>query len=188
MSQNIIPSLRIYELWKIIRSLASKNFVFENNRRGNAYGHRYRIETPSHERCYLRMLQGKRSRFALPIEDLLYVTKTGKGGIDETPSRTRQSPFVDLLLDIIGYEPSIQDGATWIEKVIAIPAKKNTIEQTTNDPIRGTFAGKCPLCSSDLVWRKARLTGELYRGCTNYEGGCRYQERSYKRTPKVFDH
>ena len=28
------------------------------------------------------------------------------------------------------------------------------------------------------------MTWELYRGCTNYQGGCRYQERSYKRTPK----
>lgn len=50
-------------------------------------------------------------------------------------------------------------------------------------PKRGLPAGICPRCGSTLVWRRAQLTGELYRGCTNYSGGCRYQERSYKRTP-----
>ena len=50
-------------------------------------------------------------------------------------------------------------------------------------PRRGLPAGICPRCNSMLVWRRAQLTGELYRGCTNYSGGCRYQERSYKRTP-----
>ena len=49
---------------------------------------------------------------------------------------------------------------------------------------RGMPAGICPRCGSTLVWRRAQLSGELYRGCTNYEGGCRYHERSYKRTPR----
>ncbi|OGD44159.1 hypothetical protein A3K79_00720 [Candidatus Bathyarchaeota archaeon RBG_13_46_16b] len=40
-------------------------------------------------------------------------------------------------------------------------------------------AGICPQCGHPLVWRRARRTGELYRGCTNFDGGCRYQERSY---------
>lgn len=43
----------------------------------------------------------------------------------------------------------------------------------------GTVEGTCPECGHPLVWRKATKTGEIYRGCTNYDGGCRYQERSY---------
>ena len=41
------------------------------------------------------------------------------------------------------------------------------------------YAGVCPICGSYLVWRRARLTGERYRGCTNYKGGCRWKDRSY---------
>jgi DNA-3-methyladenine glycosylase I len=44
---------------------------------------------------------------------------------------------------------------------------------------RGTDAGTCPKCGGKLVWRKARKTGELYRGCTNFQKGCRWQDRSY---------
>lgn len=51
-------------------------------------------------------------------------------------------------------------------------------------PRRGLPAGICPRCGSTLVWRRAQLTGELYRGCTNYSSGCRYQERSYRWTPR----
>jgi hypothetical protein len=40
-------------------------------------------------------------------------------------------------------------------------------------------AGKCPSCGAPLVWRKAQKTGESYRGCTNFDGGCRWQDRSY---------
>lgn len=43
-------------------------------------------------------------------------------------------------------------------------------------------SGTCPRCGSPLKWRRARLTGELYRGCTNYPE-CKYHERSYGRTP-----
>jgi len=50
---------------------------------------------------------------------------------------------------------------------------------TENTPVQGARAGVCPNCGSDLVWRVAMLTGELYRGCTNYDGGCRYNDRSY---------
>lgn len=36
----------------------------------------------------------------------------------------------------------------------------------------------CPDCGSRLVWRRWKTgKGELYVGCTNYDGGCRYQER-----------
>lgn len=52
-------------------------------------------------------------------------------------------------------------------------------DERNNRPQRGDYDGFCPLCNSPLVWRKAEMTGELYRGCTNYDGGCRYQERSY---------
>ena len=50
---------------------------------------------------------------------------------------------------------------------------------TTPPPQRGGYAGVCPKCGSKLVWRVAQKTGELYRGCDNFDGGCRYQERSY---------
>jgi len=48
-----------------------------------------------------------------------------------------------------------------------------------DEGIRGEIAGTCPDCGHPLVWRKATKTGELYRGCPNFDGGCRHQERSY---------
>lgn len=48
-----------------------------------------------------------------------------------------------------------------------------------DDSKRGTDAGTCPKCGGKLVWRKARKTGELYRGCTNFQNWCRWQDRSY---------
>lgn len=173
-----------YELWKIVRQLAAKRLVFTNSRKGKAYGNKYRIESPSRERCYLKMLQGKMSRFPLPIEDFLYVTKTGRGGVNETPSKTRQNPFVDLLLEIIAKDPEL-NGTVMINRVRAIPSKTNLSFNTNKygkEQRAGEEAGTCPKCGSKLVWRIARLTGELYRGCTNWEGGCRYHERSYKYT------
>jgi len=44
---------------------------------------------------------------------------------------------------------------------------------------RGEDAGKCPVCGSRLVWRRAQKNNELYRGCTNFDGGCRWNDRSY---------
>lgn len=174
-----------YELWKIVRQIAAQRLVFTNNRKGKAYGNKYRIESPSRYTCYLKMLQGKMSRFALPIEDFLYVTKTGRGGVNETPSRTRQNPFVDLLLEIIAKDSSL-NGAVIINRVRAIP-RKTRVDLSSDAHFQerqlGKDAGICPKCGSKLVWRKARLTGELYRGCTNWEGGCRYHERSYRFTP-----
>jgi hypothetical protein len=160
------------------------------------------------------MLQGKRSRFALPIEDFMYVTRTGRGGRNETPSRTRQNPFVNLLLEIIQTDPNIPNGAEIIDAVRNQIPRKDEIppsvefdeslsggpaeghypweaplklkerdsigeSESKHKPKRHTYAGECPKCGAPLVWRKARRTGELYRGCTNYKGGCRYQERSY---------
>jgi hypothetical protein len=43
----------------------------------------------------------------------------------------------------------------------------------------GLPAGTCPVCGSPVVWRIARRTDELYRGCTNFRRGCRWQDRSY---------
>jgi serine/threonine protein kinase/predicted negative regulator of RcsB-dependent stress response len=53
------------------------------------------------------------------------------------------------------------------------------IREIVDTKERGSLAGKCPLCGSNLVWRQAKKTGEMYKGCTNFDGGCRYQERSY---------
>lgn len=57
--------------------------------------------------------------------------------------------------------------------------KESAYGQLNQQPRRGMYAGKCPMCGSPLVWRKARQTAELYRGCTNFKGGCRWQDRSY---------
>lgn len=60
-------------------------------------------------------------------------------------------------------------------------SKKDNSNSSYNSEIpKGeTSAGICPVCGSPLVWRRAKRTGELYRGCTNYNGGCRYNDRSY---------
>lgn len=44
--------------------------------------------------------------------------------------------------------------------------------------IRGKYAGVCPKCGSPLVWRRAKRTNELYRGCTNFPQ-CKWNDRSY---------
>lgn len=108
------PGDPCYELWERVCQLATNRLVFTNNKKGKAFGNRYRIESPQGNICYLQMLQGARSRFPLPMEDFLYVTITGKGGVNETPSGTRQYPFVDLLLEIIASDP---DGAFLIRQV-----------------------------------------------------------------------
>jgi len=112
-----------YDLWKMVRSLAAMSLTFTNNRPGKAFGNRYRLESPSLERCYLKMLQGKMSRFQLPKEDFLYVVKTGSGGMNQTPSKTRQNPFVDLLIEIITNNPDIPNGAIAVDGVRKIPRK-----------------------------------------------------------------
>jgi predicted RNA-binding Zn-ribbon protein involved in translation (DUF1610 family) len=196
-----------FELWTMVKRLAAQGFVFGNNRPGRAYGNQYRIESPSGSKCYLQMLQGKRTRFALPIEDFLYVARTGKGGMNQTPSKVRQSPFADLLLEEIENDP---EGVAIISKVKSI-LRKDEVEFSFDDsillgPAEGHYpwkvyssqkvtsltypksengqqessvsAGNCPRCGSAMVWRKARRNGERYRGCTNYPD-CTYNERSY---------
>ena len=208
-----------FELWKIVRDFAAQRLVFANNRPGNALGHRYRIESPKGKICYLQMLQGKKSRFALPIEDFLYVTRTRKGGMNETPSKTRQNPFVDLLLEIIATDPSIPNGTEIINAVRTEIPRKDEIDmeatsdklaplgpsesryrleapsqrkeqdstskqpETSEQPRLHAYAGTCPRCGAPLVWRRAQLGGELYKGCTTPPPTCTYHTRSYKRTP-----
>lgn len=209
------PGEPCYELWKIVCQLAVKQFVFANNRSGAAYGNQYRIESPHGKICYLQMLQGKKSRFALPIEDFLYVTRTGKAGVNETPSKTRQYPFVELILEEIAAEPGgkdlidavrigsrkdeIEGDLAFDESLLLGPAEDFPVETTQpkkevladNETKReqqqavGDSPGICPRCEFPLVWRRAQRTGESYRGCTNFKGGCRYHERSYKRTPSL---
>lgn len=58
-----------------------------------------------------------------------------------------------------------------------VPAPIN--EFILGTPIQGAYCGICPRCGTPVKWRRARKTGELYRGCDNYEGGCRYHERRY---------
>jgi len=116
------PGEPCYELLEMVCQLAANGFVFTNNIRGKAFGNKYRIESPKGNICYLQMLQGKRSRFQLPIEDFLYVTITGQGGINQTPSGTRQYPFVHLLLEIIAADAN---GAYLIDKVRHDPKDLN---------------------------------------------------------------
>lgn len=115
-----------FELWAAVKELATRKFILINKKAGRAFGHRYRIENPRGNICYLQTLQDKLSHFGLPIEDFLYVTKTGRGGMYETPSRTKQNPFVSLLLEQIANDTQIPNGAKLIESVRAIPRKDKT--------------------------------------------------------------
>ena len=201
------PGEPCYELWKMVCQLAANGFVFTNNIRAKAFGNKYRIESPQDKICYLQMLQGKRSRFQLPIEDFLYVTITGQGDINQTPSGTRQYPFVHLLLEIIAADAN---GAYLIDKVRHDPKDLSGdfpgIDETLLGPAdewsgdatrlrinrkpenvlprQGqhlsyqNHASTCPRCGSPLAWHTARKTGERYKGCTNYPN-CKYNERSY---------
>lgn len=64
---------------------------------------------------------------------------------------------------------------TWVNEFICI--EDYTSKSTSHE--RGDDAGKCPMCGSPLVWRRAQKNNELYRGCTNFDGGCRWNDRSY---------
>lgn|GEM_PF-4360323 len=155
-----------FDLWKIVRNLASQCLVFVNNRPGKAFGNRYRIESPKDKICYLQMLQDRRSRFGLTIEDFLYVTRTGKGGMNETPSGTRQNPFVNLLLEVISKDHSIPNGSELIEEVKnQIPRKDEIdIEPTFDEaallgPAEGHYPWETPLRK-----KEEKLTSEHETG------------------------
>jgi hypothetical protein len=117
-----IESTPCYELWQAVLKLAEKNTVLVNHKSGRAFGHRYRLEPPKRSRClcYLTTLQDRGAHFGLPIEDFLYVTRTGKGGMYETPSQTKQEPFVGLILEQIAAEPA---GARLVESVRKLPKR-----------------------------------------------------------------
>jgi hypothetical protein len=109
-----------FVLWQAVLRLAGRNTVLVNQKSGRAFGHRYRLEPPKRSPClcYITTLQDKGAHFGLPIEDFLYVTRTGKGRMYETPSRTKQDPFVGLILEQITAEPK---GAELIEAVRKLP-------------------------------------------------------------------
>ncbi len=66
----------------------------------------------------------------------------------------------------------------WINEFICMEdPKKHSFKSKPRE--RGEDAGKCPVCGSRLVWRRAQKNNELYRGCTNFDGGCRWNDRSY---------
>lgn len=66
----------------------------------------------------------------------------------------------------------------WINEFICMEdPKKHSFKSKSRE--RGEDAGKCPACGSRLVWRRAQKNNELYRGCTNFDGGCRWNDRSY---------
>jgi hypothetical protein len=111
-----------FMLWRAVQGFAEGGFVLVNNKPGRAFGHRYQLEPPKRNPliCYLHTLQDKHSKFGLPIEDFLYVTKTGLGGMYETPSRTKQEPFVGLILSQIA---SCPEGTELVRMVRAIPPK-----------------------------------------------------------------
>jgi len=61
-----------------------------------------------------------------------------------------------------------------------VDATENKTCATTDRPrVKGEFCGTCPVCGYPLVWRRNDQTGELYRGCVNFHGGCQFKERSY---------
>ncbi len=64
---------------------------------------------------------------------------------------------------------------TWVNEFIC--SGESTSKSMSHE--RGEDAGKCPVCGSRLVCRRAQKNNELYRGCTNFDGGCRWNDRSY---------
>lgn len=118
----VVKGTPCFELWQRVQGLAEAGFVLVNRKPGRAFGHRYQLEPPKKNPmiCYVQTLQDKHAHFGLPIEDFLYVTKTGLGGMYETPSRTKQQPFVGLILSQIG---GCAEGAMLIRAIMAIPRK-----------------------------------------------------------------
>lgn len=47
------------------------------------------------------------------------------------------------------------------------------------EPKAGTVAGICPKCGAQLLWKVSKKAGVKYRGCQNYNGGCRYNDKNW---------
>ena len=66
----------------------------------------------------------------------------------------------------------------WINEFICMEdPEEHSFKSKSHE--RGENAGECPACGSRLVWRRSQKNNELYRGCTNFDGGCRWNDRSY---------
>jgi hypothetical protein len=90
-------------------------------------------------------------------------------GLSEIPDELIQKAEIIVHQVNIGSDNKMKAG-----KII-----QNHSREIVDTKVRGSLAGTCPLCGSNMVWRQATKTDELYKGCTNFDGGCRYQERSY---------
>jgi serine/threonine protein kinase len=90
-------------------------------------------------------------------------------GVTEIPDELIQKAEIIVHQINLGSDNKMEAG-----KII-----QNYSRVIVDTKVRGSLAGTCPLCGSNMVWRQATKTGEMYKGCTNFEGGCRYQERSY---------
>lgn len=68
-----------------------------------------------------------------------------------------------------------------MEKPNQAITNKSDIEKNRLDlsPHSSEAAGICPKCGLPLEWRRAGKTGELYRRCSNYRRGCKYNDRKF---------
>jgi hypothetical protein len=92
--------------------------------------------------------------------------------ISRESDNSRTPPVISPILKQYSFDDEISD----LERPAIYQIKSRTNHSA---PIRGSFAGTCPLCGHPMKWRRAEKNGELYRGCDNFDGFCHYQERSY---------
>ncbi len=102
---------------------------------------------------------------------------------------TRAFQAIDRVVRSIGNSGGTYLPKEWIGKKVKvllldpIEEEKQANEHEAGDVVPDRL---CPDCGSRLVWRKWKTGGgELYVGCTNYDGGCRYQERPGHISPTV---
>ena len=95
--------------------------------------------------------------------------------------QTRAYEVLERVVKVRGTSGGVYLPVSWTGKRVKvllldpIEEEKHTNEHEAGDVVPDRV---CPECGSRLVWRKRKTsTGELYVGCTNYDGGCRYQER-----------
>jgi len=83
----------------------------------------------------------------------------------------RNSTFTSI------YDAQIKWAPVDVEMALFAYCTRSHVKPTENID-SGAKTGRCPKCGSPLTWHMASLTGEHYRGCTNYPN-CNYNERSY---------